>query len=62
MAGKKACLNCKRLYEGDKCPECGSNESSDNWKGKVEIIDPEKSEIAKKVGIHKKGSYAIKSK
>ncbi|MBU0957350.1 MAG: DNA-directed RNA polymerase subunit E'' [Nanoarchaeota archaeon] len=59
---KKACLNCNRIYEGDKCPECGSNESSDGWKGKVEIVNPDKSEIAQKVAMKKKGTYAIKTK
>ncbi len=59
---KKACKNCKVIYEGDKCPECGSKESTVEFKGRVVILDPEKSEIAQKINIKKPGSYAIKIK
>lgn len=59
---KKACKDCKIIYEGDRCPKCGSQNSSDSWKGRVIIIDPENSEIAKKLKINEKGAYAIKTK
>jgi len=59
---KKACKNCNLIYEGEKCPNCGSGEALENWKGHVLIIDPEKSEIAKKLNITKPGDYAIKTK
>lgn len=62
MKTQKVCKNCNMVYEGDKCPGCGSQEYSEEIKGRVVIIDPEKSEIAKKIGIIKKGTYAIKSK
>lgn len=58
----KACKICKRIYEGDKCPDCGNTEFTDEWKGRVMIFDPENSEIAKKLKINKKGTYAIKIK
>jgi len=59
---KKACKKCKTLYEGaDKCPNCGSAEFVDNWKGRVIILNPE-SEIGKKINIGKPGSYAIKTR
>ncbi|MFH1711130.1 MAG: transcription elongation factor subunit Spt4 [Nanoarchaeota archaeon] len=62
MAGKKACKICKRIYEGDKCPECGSQEHSDDFKGRIMIFDPEKSEVAEKLKIKKSGLYAVKTK
>ncbi len=60
MAKEKACKNCKLVYEGENCPSCGKREFSDNFKGKIEIIDNEKSELAKHLKITKKGLYAIK--
>ena len=63
MAGKKACKKCSTLYEKDaKCPRCGSTDSTDSWKGKVVILDPEKSEVAQKLKIKEKGVYAIKTR
>jgi len=60
MVKEKACKNCKLIYEGDICPSCGKKDTSDNVKGKIEIVDPEKSEIGKQLKINKKGTYAIK--
>ncbi|MFA5174282.1 MAG: transcription elongation factor subunit Spt4 [Candidatus Pacearchaeota archaeon] len=60
MAKEKACKNCKRIYEGDLCPNCERKDTSDTFKGKVEIINPEKSELAKELKVNKKGIYAIK--
>ena len=62
MAKLKACKNCNLLYEGDKCLNCGSDEFTETWKGKVVITNPEASEIAKKMKITKKGTYAIKAR
>lgn len=50
------------IYEGPECPSCHSNQFSNNFQGRIHILDPEKSEIAKKVGIKMKGEYAIKVK
>jgi DNA-directed RNA polymerase subunit E" len=61
-SGKKACKTCKRIYEGDKCQGCGSQEYIDDFKGRLVIMDPENSEIAKNVKIKNKGTYAIKIK
>ena len=60
MAKEKACKNCKRIYEGDVCPNCEHKDTSDTFKGKVEIIDAEKSEIAKELKVAKKGIYAVR--
>lgn len=62
MAARKVCKHCNRIYEGEKCPDCGSQEYGEEIKGKVIIIDAENSEIAKKLNLKKKGEYAIKSK
>ncbi len=61
MAKEKICRNCNLVYEGDKCPGCGSQEYNEEAKGKIIINDPEKSEIARKLKIQRKGTYAIKS-
>lgn len=60
MANKKACRKCKYLTEKSKCPLCESDQFSDSWKGKIIVINAEKSEIAKNTGIKVKGGYAIK--
>lgn len=58
---EKACRKCKTVFSsGNKCPNCGSEEFSDSFKGKMEVINPEQSEIAKSAKITKKGVYAIK--
>ncbi|MBU0979780.1 MAG: DNA-directed RNA polymerase subunit E'' [Nanoarchaeota archaeon] len=57
---KKACRRCKYLYEGVKCPACKSDQGSTNWEGRVSILEPDHSEISKKIKITVKGEYAIK--
>jgi len=60
MSRKKACKSCKYFYAGDECSNCKGNQSVTNWKGRIYIIDTEKSNIAEKVGFTKDGEYAIK--
>lgn len=62
MPKQKACKNCKIIYEGDRCPKCGNKDSTESWKGRVIILNPEQSEIAQKIKIKEKGTYAIKTK
>lgn len=57
---KKVCKECKLFITGNKCPVCNTNKFTDSWKGKIVILDSEKSEIAKKLGLKVKGEYAIK--
>ena len=57
---KKACKKCKIFVTGNECPICHGNKFSTNWQGRIYILDPEKSDIAKKMGITIKGEYAIK--
>ncbi|MCH7850809.1 MAG: DNA-directed RNA polymerase subunit E'' [Nanoarchaeota archaeon] len=59
---EKACLNCRTIYLGDKCTNCGETPSSDSFKGRIHIFKSEKSEMAKNMGINSEGEFAIKSK
>ena len=59
---KKACKICKTIYEGEKCPNCGSKEFTENFKGELIILNPEKSEVAHNLKITKKGEFAIKTR
>jgi len=63
MAKPKACKFCNTIVEsGDKCPKCGSKELSDNFKGRIVVLNPEKSEIAQKLKLKDKGNFAIKTR
>lgn len=57
---KKACKSCKLLYGGEECPNCKSGQFVLNWKGRIAVLDPVNSDIAKKVGAKQAGEYAIK--
>jgi RNA polymerase subunit RPABC4/transcription elongation factor Spt4 len=60
---EKACKICKTIYlDADKCPNCGSKEFTDSFKGKIFVKNSEKSEIAKKLNIVGKGNFAIKTR
>jgi DNA-directed RNA polymerase subunit E" len=59
---KKVCKKCKLFVEGTTCPVCKSNQFSTNWQGRLHILDSNKSNIAKKIGIEVKGEYAIKAR
>lgn len=58
----KACRQCKALVPLDekKCPVCGSTAFTKLWMGYVIVIDPERSEIAKKIGAKVPWTYAIR--
>ena len=57
---KKSCKSCKAFVEGSECPVCKGNQFSNNWQGRLFILDANKSVIAQKIGIKVKGEYAIK--
>lgn len=62
MAKKmKACRKCRFLHEEEKCPKCGSTSYTESWKGRIEILDSENSEIARQLKLPDKGTYTIKS-
>jgi DNA-directed RNA polymerase subunit E" len=57
---KKICKKCKLFVEGDVCPICKDSNFVNNFQGRINIVDANKSEIAKKSGYEKDGEYAIK--
>ena len=57
---EKACKNCRFISNGSVCPNCKSTNLSDDWTGLVIVVDPEKSEIAKKMRIKAPGRYAVR--
>ena len=63
VGGKKVvrvCRACHRVVEGEACVICGTSNLSEDWAGYVVIIDPEHSDIAKKMNITLPGRYALK--
>ncbi len=57
---KKVCRTCRCFVEGDLCPICKKASFSTTFQGHTIILDANKSEIAKRMGIEIKGDYAIK--
>lgn len=60
MAKKKCCKRCKIFVDGPECPVCKTSQFSTNWQGRIAVMDANKSDIAKKIGVTVKGEYAIK--
>lgn len=57
---EKACKNCRVIIaQGEVCPMCGSSDLTSKWSGYVVILNAEKSELAKKLGISANGTYAL---
>ncbi|RFA93537.1 transcription elongation factor subunit Spt4 [Pyrobaculum aerophilum] len=61
LSGYKACKRCKTVVPEDakQCPNCGSEEFVFKWRGMIVVIDPQKSCIAKRLGLEKPGIYAL---
>lgn len=63
-AGKKkqghVCRDCHRVVDGEACAVCGTANLSTDWAGYIVIIDPERSEIARRMNIRLPGRYALK--
>ena len=57
---EKACKNCRYISNGSVCPNCKSTNLSDDWTGLVIVVDPERSDIAKKMRIKAPGRYAVR--
>jgi len=62
MAKQKACKICSSIFEGEKCPKCDSRESTESFKGRIMVMNLEKSEIAQKLKLKSKGEFAIKTR
>jgi DNA-directed RNA polymerase subunit E" len=69
---KKVCRKCRKIIEEVKinekgkeeflkvCPVCGNTNFTTFWKGSTLIIDPEKSEVGKAMGVTVPGRYALR--
>jgi DNA-directed RNA polymerase subunit E" len=63
MAKPKACKICNTIMEqGEKCSRCESKELTEGYKGRIVVLNPEKSEIAQKLNLKEKGNFAIKTR
>ena len=62
MVKKYVDKNSKRFYDNEEelGKHAGNAVKATSWKGRINIIDPNKSQIGKKIGIEEKGEYAIK--
>ena len=60
MTKKKADKISKKLYSQQECTGKDPTSLSSSWQGRVIVVDPQKSFIAKKMGFSEKGEYAIK--
>jgi len=56
----KVCRDCHRVVDGETCVVCGTANISEDWAGYLVIIDPEHSDVAKKMNIKLPGRYALK--
>ena len=48
------------ILDEKTCPRCPEAEVSREWQGYVEVLNPEKSDIAKEMGIQTPGRYALR--
>jgi RNA polymerase subunit RPABC4/transcription elongation factor Spt4 len=56
----KASKVTKEIVESSKYKDYPEDELTDNFKGRIVVVNPEQSEIAKNLKINKKGNYAIR--
>jgi len=54
----KACMNCRYLTDGEKCPLCGSTDLTENWQDAILVVDPN-SKMAKLAKIEQQGIFAV---
>lgn len=60
-AALRACRDCKLITTSkDRCENCGSTNLTRAFYGMIIVLDEERSEIARELGIRKKGAYAIR--
>ena len=60
MMSDFACKECHMILDEKACPMCPDAEISREWQGYIEVLDPEKSNIAKEMGIRTPGRYALR--
>jgi DNA-directed RNA polymerase subunit E" len=57
---EKVCKSCKLFVEGTVCPVCKESNFTTVYQGKLNILDVNKSFIARQINIKEKWRYAIK--
>jgi len=69
---KKVCRKCRKIIEETEtnkdgkeesvkvCPVCGLNSFTTFFKGTALILDPDKSEVGKAMGVTIPGKYALR--
>ncbi len=57
---ENVCKECHRIVTGQVCQACNSTSLTSDWSGYAVIIDPQKSQIAKRLGVTLPGKYALK--
>ena len=55
-----ACKECHLILDDKSCQRCPDSEVSREWQGFVEVLNPEKSDLAKEMGIRTPGRYALR--
>ena len=56
-----ACKHCHLIVkDATVCPICKRSSLSEDWSGYVIVLDPAKSEIARRLKIEHPGKYALK--
>jgi DNA-directed RNA polymerase subunit E" len=56
----RACRTCKIITDDNVCPICRSTDLSEDYSGLLVVLDPENSQLAKKLEIEKEGRYALR--
>ena len=59
---KKACKQCRALADGGMCPVCKNTDFANSWNGRIILIDPSNSAIAKRLSVTAAAEYAIKTR
>jgi transcription elongation factor SPT4 len=62
MVKQRACKLCKTIHDTERCPSCEGKEHTESFKGRIVVLNPEKSEIAQKINITEEGNFAIKTR
>jgi DNA-directed RNA polymerase subunit E" len=57
-----ACGECHSILadDQDQCHHCPTSPVSRDWQGLVIVFNPEMSEVGKRMGVTRPGSYALK--
>ncbi len=57
-----ACGECNLVLDDgiDQCPRCPTAPVSSDWLGLVVILEPDRSAVARRLGVEIPGNYALK--